>query len=52
MTSTWIMYALLIFYAAILLASLCERNYWRALYWTGAILILCSVLGMTWKVKT
>lgn len=50
MTSTWTMYALLIFYAAILVAALWERNYWRALYFIGAIVISVAVLGMTWRV--
>lgn len=49
MTSTWIMYALLVFYAAILFAALYERNYWRALYFFGAIVISVAVLGMTNK---
>ena len=51
MTSTWTMYALLVFYAAILLAALWERNYWRALYFVGAIVISIAVLGMTWKLR-
>lgn len=41
------MYALLAFYAAILLAAACERNWWRVLYFLGAIIISVSVLGMT-----
>ncbi len=44
--STYIMYALLVFYLAILVAALFERNYWRALYWIGAMLITISILGM------
>lgn len=47
--STYIMYALLVFYLAILVAALFERNYWRALYWIGAMLITISILGMTDK---
>lgn len=43
------MYALLVFYLAILVAALFERNYWRALYWLGAIVISVSILGMTDK---
>jgi drug/metabolite transporter (DMT)-like permease len=48
--SNGIMYALLVFYMAIALAALWERNYWRALYFLGAIVISISVLGMTWKI--
>lgn len=47
MNSDRIMYALLVFYAAILIASLWERNYWRVLYFLGAIVISIAVLGMT-----
>lgn len=45
--STNIMYALLVFYLAILVAAMFERNWWRALYFVGAIVISISVLGMT-----
>jgi len=45
--STYIMYALLVFYLAILVAALVERNWWRALYFIGAIVISVAVLGMT-----
>lgn len=51
MTSTWTMYALLAFYVAILLASACERNWWRCLYFLGAIIISVAVLGMTAKAR-
>jgi len=51
MVSTWIMYALLVFYAAILVASAIERNWLRALYWLGAMLIMVSVLGMTERTR-
>lgn len=51
MTSTRLMLALLVFYAAILVASLIERHWWRALYWAGAIIIMVAVLGMTWRAK-
>lgn len=47
MSSNAIMVCLLCFYAAIAIASLCERNWWRALYYFAAILISISVLGMT-----
>ena len=50
--STWTMYALLVFYAAILIASLAERNWWRAIYFLGAIVISIAVLGMTWRKMT
>ena len=42
-----IMYALLVFYLAILLAAAWERNWWRVLYFAGAIIISVAVLGMT-----
>ena len=47
--STWIMYACLAFYVAITIAAAWERNWWRSLYYVGAIVIQLSVLGMTWK---
>ena len=48
--SNGIMYALLVFYVAIALVALWERNYWRACYYLGAIIISVAVLGMTWKI--
>jgi uncharacterized membrane protein len=50
--SNWIMFVLLFFYLAVLLAAMWERNWWRALYFLGAIVISVAVLGMTWKTKT
>ena len=47
--STWIMYALIVFYVAILLAAAYERNWWRCLYFVGAIVISISVIGMNWR---
>lgn len=49
MASTWTMIVLLVFYAAITVMSLLEHNWWRALYYVGAIVISVSVLGMTQK---
>ena len=46
------MYVLLVFYSAILVAAIHERNWWRALYFVGAIVISVAVLGMTAKGKT
>ena len=43
--SSKLMIFLLLVYAAILIASLVERKWYRALYWSGAILIMVSVLG-------
>lgn len=43
------MLILLLFYTVILLAALWERNYWRALYFLGAIVISIAVLGMTYQ---
>ena len=51
MISSWTMYVLLLFYVAILLAALWERNYWRCLYFLGAIIISVAVLGMTAKAR-
>ena len=45
--STKIMLALLVFYFAIMVAAMLERNWWRALYFIGAIIISIAVLGMT-----
>jgi glucose-6-phosphate-specific signal transduction histidine kinase len=50
--SNGIMYVLLVFYVAILFAALWERNYWRALYFLGAIVISIAVLGMTYGRQT
>ena len=51
MTSTWLMVILIIEYAAIALAAAVERNWYRALYYSGAIAISFAVLGMTNKGK-
>ena len=47
MNSTRLMVFLLCVYAAILLASAWEKNWVRALYWLGAMIIMVSVLLMT-----
>lgn len=47
MASTWIIVALLVFYAGIVVASAMERNWWRCLYFVAAILIQIAVLGMS-----
>lgn len=47
MISTSLMIFLLFVYATILLASLYERNWYRACYWLGAICIMIGVLGMS-----
>jgi len=47
--STWIMLILLVFYAVIMVSASIERNWWRALYYLGAIVISVAVLGMTRK---
>lgn len=46
MTSTRLMLFLLCVYVVILAASICERRWYRACYWAGAILIMIGVLGM------
>ena len=45
--STNVMLALLVFYAIITVLAACERNWWRVLYFVGAIIISVAVLGMT-----
>lgn len=49
MNSTVTMYILLGFYALIMLQAAWERNWWRAMYFVGAIVISISVLAMTLK---
>jgi drug/metabolite transporter (DMT)-like permease len=46
MISTGMMIALAIVYAAIVLAAIMERNWPRALYFIGAIVITVSILWM------
>ena len=47
MMPTRLMLVLMVAYAVIAVASASERNWWRALYFVGAILISVAVLGMT-----
>lgn len=47
MNSTLTMYILLGFYAVITVQALWERNWWRAMYFVGAIIISVPVLAMT-----
>lgn len=47
MMSTGLMLALIVIYAAITIAALWERNWPRALYFVGAIVISVAVLWMT-----
>lgn len=49
MNSTTTMYVLLGFYVLIMLQAAWEHNWWRAMYFVGAIVISVSVLGMTLK---
>ena len=49
--SDWIMYALLVFYVCILAVAAWERNWWRCLYFLGAIMISIAVLGMTTRTR-
>ena len=42
--STNLIYILLVFYLVILIASLWEKNYMRALYWLGAMLIVVATM--------
>ena len=46
MNSSLTIWLCIAFYSAIVLLSLRERNWWRALYFVAAILISLSVLGM------
>jgi len=41
------MLALIVAYGVIALAAAVERNWWRSLYYVGAIVISVAVLGMT-----
>lgn len=45
--STTTMYILLGFYGLITVQALYEHNWWRAMYFVGAIIISVSVLAMT-----
>lgn len=45
--STKIIYALLLFYFVIAVAAGLEKNWWRVLYFVGAIIISVAVAGMT-----
>ena len=47
MNSTAVMWMLLVFYAAIMLLAAHERNWFRAMYFLGAIIITIAVTGMT-----
>ena len=49
MNSTTTMYLLLGFYTLITVQALVEHNWWRAMYFVGAIIISISVLAMTLK---
>lgn len=46
MVSTWMMIVLAVEYALIVLAAVYERNWSRALYFIGAILITVAILWM------
>ena len=46
-----VIYALLVFYVCILTAAAWERNWWRCLYFTAAILLQIAVLGMSSKTR-
>lgn len=52
MNSTTTMYVLLGFYAVIMVQAACEKNWCRAWYFVGAIIISISVLAMTLKGAT
>ena len=47
MNSTSVMWLLLAFYAVIMLLAANERNWFRAMYFCGAIIISLAVMGMT-----
>lgn len=44
--STFLIKLLLVEYAIIFIACIIERNWPRALYWTGAAFIQCAILWM------
>ena len=52
MNSNLTMYILIGFYALIVVQAGIEHNWWRALYFVGAILISISVLAMTFEEVT
>lgn len=52
MISTGMMWFLIVAYTAIVLASATERNWLRALYYVGVIVISVAVLWMTSRVET
>lgn len=52
MSSNLTMYILIGFYVIIITQAGIERNWWRALYFVGAILISISVLAMTFEEVT
>ncbi len=45
--STTVMWILIVFYVVIMLLAGYERNWYRVLYFVGAITISLAVLGMT-----
>ena len=47
--STTTMIILMVFYLVIAVMAAWERNYWRCLYFVGAIVISIAVLGMSEK---
>jgi membrane-associated HD superfamily phosphohydrolase len=49
MMSTATMLVLIAIYAVIVVFAVLERNWWRVLYFVGAIVISVAVLGMTAK---
>ena len=49
MNSTHTMLILLAFYFVIMAQSLLEKNWYRGLYFLGAIIISVAVIGMTEK---
>ncbi len=45
MMSSLLMKVLVGFYVVILIACIWERNWWRAMYWTGAAMLNIAIIG-------
>ena len=50
--STWVMIVCAAFYIVIAVLAGIERNWWRVLYYLGALLITVAVLGMGFGATT
>ena len=46
MLSSWLIKVLIVEYAIIMIVCICERNWARTLYWSGALILNYSLLLM------